>query len=260
MKNQLPIVLALAGAVAAGACSRSSDNQPVASDTPSGASQAPPAAQANERDQALVRVVNAVPGPTAVDVTADQAPVASELAYASVTPYKPVPASADDFAVKVAGKSNGPVLAENSEAIMSGKHYTLVAFPGKADPRSGRAEEKIDLQVVTDDIVTPEAGKARVRVVHAAADVETVNVFAKGREDSIFDGVDFRETTGYKDVDPSITTIDLKTADGKVVASPTVSVEAGKSYTIVVTGRAHGAPALQALIIEDRVMGETPTN
>ena len=257
MKKQLPIVLALAGAVAAGACSRSSDNQPVASDTPSGASQAPPAAQANERDQALVRVVNAVPGTTAVDVTADQAPVESGTGVCERDPYKPVPANADDFAVRVAGKSNGPVLAENSEAIMSGKHYTLVAFPGKADPRSGRAEEKIDLQVVTDDIVTPEAGKARVRVVHAAADVETVNVFAKGREDSIFDGVDFRETTGYKDVDPWMRrTIDLKTADGKVVASPTVSVEAGKSYTIVVTGRAHGAPALQALIIEDRVMGE----
>ena len=260
MKNQLPLVLALATAVAAGACSRSSDTHPVASDTPSGASQAPPAAQANERDQALVRVVNAVPGTPAVDITADQVTVASGLPYASVTPYKPVSASADNFAVKIAGQQRGPMLAENSESIMSGKHYTLVAFPGKADPRSGKSEEKADLQVVTDDIVTPESGKARVRVVHAAADVETVNVFAKGGKDSIFDGVDFRETTGYKDIDPSITTLELKTADGNVVATPAVSVEAGKSYTIVVAGLAHGAPALQALIIEDRVVGETPTN
>ena len=260
MNKQLPIVLALAGAVAVGACSRKSDDHPVASDTPSGASQAPPAAQANERDQALVRVVNAVPGTPAVDVTADKAPVASELPYASVTPYKPVPASADDFAVKVAGKADGPMLAENSESIMSGKHYTLIAFPGKADERTGKAEEKVDLQVVTDDIVTPEAGKARVRVVHAAADVDTVNVYAKGGKDSIFDGVDFREATGYKDVDPSITSLELKAADGKVVATPAVSVEAGKSYTIVVAGRAHGSPALQALIIEDRVVGETATN
>lgn len=259
MRHQLPIVLALAGAVAAGACSRSSDQHAVASDTPSGASQAPPATQANERDQALVRVVNAVPGTPAVDVTADQAPVASEVAYASVTPYKPVPASADDFAVKLAGQESGAVLAENSEAIASGKHYTLVAFPGKAD-RDGKSDEKIDLQVVTDDIVTPEAGKARVRVVHAAADIDTVNVYAKGGTDSLFDGVDFREATGYKDVDPSITTLELKSANGDVVASPAVAIEAGKSYTIVVAGRAHGTPALQALIIEDRVLGEAPTN
>ena len=110
-----------------------------------------------------------------------------------------MPANADDFAVKVAGKPDGPVLAENSEAIMSGKHYTLVAFPGKADRAAG---PKVDLQVVTDDIVTPEAGKARVRVMHAAADVETVNVFAKGGKDAIFDGVDFRETTSYKESIP----------------------------------------------------------
>ncbi len=259
MKNQLPIVLALAGAVAAGACSRSSDQHPVASDTPSGASQAPPAVQANERDQALVRVVNAVPGTPAVDVTADQAAVATDVPYASVTPYKPVSASADDFVVKLAGQQSGAVLAENSEAIASGKHYTLFAFPGKAD-ENGKAEEKVDLQVVTDDIVTPEVGKARVRVVHAAADVDTVNVYAKGGTDTLFDGVDFRETTGYKDVDPTITTLELKSAAGKVVASPAVAIQAGKSYTIVVAGRAHGAPALQALIIEDRVVGETPTN
>jgi hypothetical protein len=260
MKKQLPLVLALAGAVAVGACSRSSDKHPVASDTPSGASQAPPAAQANQRDQALVRVVNAVPGTPAVDITADKVPVATEVPYASVTPYKPVPASADDFAVTLAGgEKSGAVLAENSESIMGGKHYTLVAFPGKADEK-GQADQKVDLQVVTDDIVTPEAGKARVRIVHAASDVDTVNVFAKGGKDSLFDGVDFREATGYKDVDPTITTLELKTADGKVVATPAVAVEAGKSYTIVVAGRAHGSPALQALIIEDRVVGETPTN
>lgn len=250
MKKQIPVVLALVGAVAAGACSRSSDDHAVASKTPSGDSQAPPAAAANERDQALVRVVNAVPGTPAIEVTADQMTVASELPYASVTPYKPVPANADDFALKAG--AGGAVIAENSEAIMSGKHYTLVAFPGKDN-------EKVDLQVITDDIVTPEAGKARVRVVHAASDIDTVNVFAKGGTDSLFDGVDFRESTGYKDVDATITTLELKNQAGKVVASPSVTVEPNKSYTIVVTGRTKGSPALQALIIEDRVMGQAPT-
>jgi hypothetical protein len=254
MNPQFPVVLALVGAIAAGACSKSSDNHPVASDTPSGASQAPPAATANEHNEALVRIVNAAPGTPSVDVTAGQVAVATDLPYAGVTPYKPVNASNDDFAVKLAGASGGAVLAENSESITRGKHYTLIAFPGKES-------DKMAIQVVTDDIVTPEAGKARVRVVHAAADVDSVNVFAKGGKDAIFDGVDFQETTSYAEVDPTITTLELKSADGKrVVARPAVSIEAGKSYTIVVAGRAKGAPALQALIIEDRVVGQTATN
>jgi hypothetical protein len=254
MTKNLPIVLALAAAVATGACNRDADKHPIASDTPSGASQAPPAAAANERDQALVRVVNAIPGAPGVDITAGKLPVATELAYGSVTPYKPVPAANDNFEVKAAGKPDGAVLAENNEQIMSGKHYTAIAFPGKENDR-------VDLQVVTDDIVTPEPGKTRVRVIHAAVDAEAVDVFAKGGKDAIFDGVNFRQTTSYSEIDPSVTTLELKDDAGKrIVASPTVSLEPGKSYTIVVTGRVHGAPALQALVIEDRVVGQTATN
>jgi len=253
--HKTPVVaLTLAAAIIAGGCSRSSDKHPIASDTPSGGSTSPPAASANEKSQALVRVVNALPGSPSIDVTADQATVAAEVPYAGVTPYKPVSASADDFKVTLAGRPQGVTLAENSESIMSGKHYTLVAFPGKDK------DTKADLQVVTDDIATPESGKARVRVIHAAADVESLNIYPAGSKDAIFDGVDFHETTSYKDVDPTVTTLELKGTDGKrVIARPKVSIEAGRSYTIVVAGRSHGTPALQALVIEDRVMGETPT-
>jgi len=254
MNKNIPIVLALTGAVIVGGCSRKSDTQPVASNTPSGSSTAPPAATANERDQALVRIVNALPGTEAVDMTADTVTVATDVAYASVTAYKPVPASADKFAIKLAGQPHGAVLAENSESIRSGNHYTLIAFPGKDNDQAA-------LQVVTDDLVTPDAGKARMRVIHAAPDVDSVNVYAKGTDNAIFDGVDFRETTKYVNVYPSITRLELRSNDGKdVIARPAVSIEPGKSYTIIVTGRAHGAPALQALTIEDRIVGQTSTD
>jgi hypothetical protein len=43
------------------------------------------------------------------------------------------------------------------------------------------------------------------------------------------------------------------------MARPTVSIEAGRSYTIVVAGRAHGSPSLRAVVIEDRIVGDRPT-
>ena len=46
-----------------------------------------------------------------------------------MTPYKAIPANFDDFAVKAAGQDAATPLAENSESIMSGRHYTLVIFP-----------------------------------------------------------------------------------------------------------------------------------
>jgi hypothetical protein len=254
MKRIFPLALALAGAVAFTACSSSTDNQPVASATPSGESTAPPADAANDRDQALVRVVQAVPG-EAMDVTVDKAPLASDVAYASVTPYREVPASADDFALKTAGQADGEaIVAENSEGIMSGKHYTLVAFPGKGDDRAA-------LQVITDDVSVPADGRARVRVINAASDSGEIDVTAKGGSDTLFDDVDFREATGYEDVDPTMAALDVRSKDGKkVVASPTISLAAGRSYTVVLTGKAQGSPELRALVIEDRPVGQAVTN
>ena len=155
-------------------------------------------------------------------------------------------------------KPNGDIIHLDGQVIRSAMSWTDVALKVSLKPFEDGGWIWFD--VFTDDIVTPEAGKARVRVIHAAADIDAVNVYAKGGKDSLFDGVDFHSTTSYKDVDPSMTTLELKDKNNKVVATPSVSIEAGKSYTIVVTGRAHGSPALQALIIEDRVVGEAPTN
>lgn len=253
MKRSFPVALMLAGAMTIGACSRDADKKPVASDTPSGASTSPPAAAANARDNALVRVVDAIPDP-AIDVVAEQTAIATTVTYPTVTPYKEVPASADDFAIKIAGQPDSPVLAENSEAIMSGRHYSLVAFPGKDGDRAA-------VKVIMDDIATPADGKARVRVINATPDTEQVDVVAKRGEETLFDDIDFREASGYKEVDPAIGMIEVRDKDGKrVLATPTVTLEAGRNYTIVVTGKAEGSPRLRAQVIEDRVVGQADTN
>ena len=252
MKNSLPIALVLAGAVTFGACSRDTDNKPVASDTPSGGSTSPPAAAADARDHALVRIVHAAPGP-AIDVTADETTIATRVSYSTVTPYKEVPAAADGFAIRSADEPNGSVLASNSEQIMGGRHYTLVAFPGNEDDRA-------EVKVVTDDIAQPEAGRARIRVINASSDTAQVDLVARGAADTLFDDVDFREASGYKDVDPSVGPLEVRSEDGKrVLAEPDLTLEAGRNYTIVIAGKEQGSPRLKAVVIEDRLTGKKIT-
>jgi len=236
--------------VTLGACSREADNKPVASATPSGESTAPPAAAASEREHALVRIVDAIPGPP-IDVIADQTPIATRVAYSTVTPYEEVPASADEFAIKTTDQPKGTVLANNSEMIVGGRHYSLVAFPGKDDDRA-------DVKMITDDIAEPEAGKARIRVINATPDVDQIDIVAKGSTDAMFDDVAFREASGYKDIDPAVSGLELRAEDGKrVLAQPAVTFEAGRNYTIVVAGKTEGSPRLRAIVIEDRLMSQT---
>ena len=254
MNKSLPVVLALSASIVAIGCGRNTDDKSIASQTPSGTSSAPSADAADDRGQALVRVVHAVPGTTAIDVVADNAPVASAVSYGAVTPYKELPASVDNFAIRGAGQEGSTPLAENSESVTRGHHYTLIAFPGKDG-------ERASLQVVTDNFAEPTNGKARVRIIQAAADVEALDVNARNVKEALFDDVDFKETTSYEEVNPSTTTLELRSADGeRVLARSVVKLESGKSYTVIVAGKTSGAPALDAIVIEDRVAAPVATN
>jgi Domain of unknown function (DUF4397) len=252
--------------VSAGCNRANTDDKAVKTDTPAGSSTAPAANAADERDRALVRIVHAVPAAPAIDVLADQNTVASNVRYKTATPYKEVPADQDDFVVRAGDKT----LAQNSESIMSGRHYTLIVLPANrmATDATGRekvrasdaSEQPAHLQVVNDNLEMPPEGKARVRVIHASPDVETVDIFAQASDKPLFDDIDFNEISGYENVDPTVGKLELKANDGKqVVARPDVKLEAGKNYTIVVTGRAEGTPALSALVIEDEFMPQRVT-
>jgi hypothetical protein len=312
--------LAVSAFLVTGCNKESNQTAPVASQSGGSSSTAPESGKAaNENDQALVRVISAAPDAPAVEVMADKNPVFTRVEYKDVTPYKALPANFDDFAVKPAGQDTATPLAENSESIMSGRHYTLVIFPEgpaakvdadarrpaderkAADERRADGEKTLALDVIADDLQAPSAGKARVRVINAAAGTDDIEVFLRGQKDALFDDVDFKEAIAYKEVDPVKTTIEWRMAEsllttanpktgdrgvtgeppapaaradradadrndradrtasldaqpGKVLGTHSLNIEAGKSYTIVIAGRADGAkPKLETIVVEDTV-------
>jgi hypothetical protein len=309
--------LAVSAMLVTGCNKESSQTAPVASESGGAASKAPESgAQADKNDQALVRVIDAAPDAAALEVTADKNPVFTRVEYKDVTPYKALPANFDDFAVKLAGQDAAAPLAENSESIMSGRHYTLVIFPDapaaktdaqRAEGEKTVAEKKLAIDVIADDLQPPSAGKARVRVINAAAGTDDIEVFLRGQKDALFNDVDFKEAIAYKEVDPVKTTLEWRTAEsllntvnpktgdrtmgeppapaaradradadradradraagidaqpGKVLGTHSINLEAGKSYTIVIVGKADGAkPRFETIVVEDTVPPPAVTN
>jgi hypothetical protein len=110
--------------------------------------------------------------------------------------------------------------------------------------------------VVQDDHSRPGEGKARVRVVHASREAGEVDLFAVGRDDALFDGIDFRSVTDYDEIDPVTGPLELR-REGQsavVLSVPDVQLSAGRSYTIVVVGGLRTTPRLEAFVIEDQAM------
>jgi hypothetical protein len=244
----LIIILLLAAACS----SEPKQTQPVITKTDSGTSTAPPAKEAEQRDNALVRVINTVPGGMSFDIFADDQKVFASVAFKNVTPYKELSDDRHSFRVRKAGQETAQPVAENNEDLSGGKHYTIVVMPGTND--------KITVDLVNDNITGPPAEKALVRVIHASPDVGELDVVDKQANKKLFSGLHSESGTPYMNVDPVRTTLEMrqKGQDKAIVTLPNANFEKGKFYTIIVTGYARGTPKLETLMVED-LLGGAPT-
>jgi hypothetical protein len=248
----LGVVLAL---LLMAACTPESQRmEPVTTTTDKGATTAPPAKEAEKRDKALVRVIHALPGFAAVDTFVGNTKEFGDITYKTVTPYKEVADVQEQFAIKPAGKESAAPFAQNSEGVSGGDHYTVIAMPAP--------DGKATLRVVADKLTPPPSGKASVRVINASPDAGEVDVVVTGKDGKLFGGVNPKMVTTYKEVDPTTVTLEVR-PQGKnetLLTVPAVTFDAGHLYTIVLTGKAQGAPKLEAVKIDDQLVGGTKTS
>lgn len=238
--------------LAAACSSEPKQTQPVTTTSSGGTSTAPASKEVAERNNALVRVINAMPGRMSLDVFADDQKVFEAVAFKSVTPYRELSEARHAFRVRHAGQDTAQPIAENSEGLSGGKHYTIVVMPDTND--------KASVHVVNDNITAPPADKAQVRVIHASPDAGEIDVVEKQGNKTLFSGANFQRGTSYMDVDPMQTTLEVKQEgqENAIVTLPNANFEKGKFYTIVLTGHAKGTPKLETLMVEDQ-LGSAPT-
>ncbi|MEO8448911.1 MAG: DUF4397 domain-containing protein [Gemmatimonadota bacterium] len=208
------------------ACSGAKTDKPVvtnAADTTVSAS----GVDAARRGKSMIRLVNAVPGAAAVDLTADDKSVFTAVAYKSVTPYAEI---GDNMVkMKLQGAGGAP-LAENSETMTDGYRYTVVALPKK--------DSGVELKVVRDEVV-PDSGKVKLRVIHAAPGMGEIDVLVPGQRDPLFDNINYGTEAGYKELAPMTGVLEIRGEHGsQSVRLKSMKYEAGKAYTVVISGPA----------------------
>jgi hypothetical protein len=237
------------------ACSPESQRmEPVTTTTDKGATTAPPAKDAEKHDKALVRVIHALPGFAAVDTFVGNNKEFGDIIYKTVTPYKEVADVQELFVIKPAGKDSAAPFAQNSEGISGGDHYTAIAMPAP--------DGKATLRVVADKLTPPPSGKASVRVINASPDAGEVDIVVKGKEHNLFGGVNPETVTTYNEIDPMTVSLEVRPQGKKnvLLTVPAITFDAGHLYTIVLTGKANGAPKLEAIKVDDQLIGRAQTS
>jgi len=228
--------------VAITACREGRTQEPVVSTTKGGASVSPAGTDAARAGKSMVRVINAVPSKHKVELTGDDRTLFSDVLYKQVTPY--VEVKDNLIALRVLTTEENALLADDHEMMIDGIRYTALVLP---DEKGG-----LQLKVVRDDIA-PAAGKARLRVINASPTVKNADFAILGEKTALFQGVDFTDEAGYKDVEPGTITLDVRqsTKSVKPMILKPLHLVAGKAYTIVIVG-GKGAP-VEAVVFEDAI-------
>lgn len=217
----------------------------VTTSSPSGTSTVPSSAAARQRNDALVRVLNAVPSASTFDLFAGDLLLFDGLGFKTVTPYRAVDGKRYAMALRPAGMTQAKPLSSNTEDLKDGDFYTAIAMPGDGHgPR---------LRVVNDHLDSPASGKARLRIVHAGRDAGPVGVRASGAADALFERLDYETVTDYKDVAPMNGQLEVISSGGStpIAAAATAHLEAGRFYTLVIVNNGAAATKVEAFLIED---------
>jgi len=145
------------------------------------------------------------------------------------------------FEIGASGDSLFEPLATNREMLTDGHRYTIVVMRDSANGY----ETRVLRDEISDDTTT-----ARVRVIHAARGIDEINVVRRGG-DTILEGVNFTMDAGYRSVEPWTGTLEVRAETGNrlLISIPNVSLQAGRSHTIVLTRNAAGK--LESLRFDD---------
>jgi hypothetical protein len=199
---------------------------------------------ANAATGGLLRLAHLSPDTPSVDVYVDSVGNPADklllrgVAYGTISNYQQVPPGIYTVAMRTSGAaaSTPPVLSTTVQ--VTGRSARTVAGVGYF--------AKLGLEVLTDDLALPRAGKARLRVISAAATAKTLNVSLAGAAPVAAD-LPFAKSTGYFDVPAGGTTLEVAPSGAAGTTLP-VTLAAGSVYSVVVLDKKGGGLEVRTVL------------
>jgi len=203
--------------------------------------ESPAGKDAARGNQGLVRFINADPAGQAREVLIDKSPVFQNVAYKGITGYIEVPRQAVKVRLREPGGRED--LADTNLEVLPGRHYTLVAVPGKKGASL--------LFEIGDDLDNPETGKVKVRLINATS-VNDLNLYRDGTKTKVQKNVDAGYSSRISEAPAG--TFDIR-ADRRPQAPmlSNIHLEPDRLYTLVVVG---DPSQLDVVTVEDRLKND----
>ena len=197
-----------------------------------------------------VRVVhNVANGPMTTNIYLDDKQVLANVSYKTISDYMLVNSGEHIFTAEPECPPGIPcetaVLVQGQVMLEPETSYTVIMH--------GLSEEKGDLLVLEDDLTCPSSGNAHLRLVHAAAGLPPVDLYAAANDGSqkdvpLFEKVNYGETgrPTYLSLPSDIYKITI--TYGVEALGTYLFLQDQQIYTVIVSG---GSMDMDALVTED---------
>ena len=234
------VLTALVGMLALAACGKARNESTVETTSAGGRTASPSGTDAANRGVTLVRFVNVLPGAANTSLVSNDQTLFASVPYRNVTQYVEIDPNVARLSLRVAGRDS--TVAENREIVGDGAHYTVVAYNDD--------EGAPKLRVLRDEL-QPEPGKAKLRIVQAAADIPKVQVAFQGAPEPVFSDVELGREAGFTNVDPTRQPIVIRrdARSGPLLTITRLPLDSGHAYTVVLTRTPQNR--LEAVTFED---------
>jgi hypothetical protein len=177
--------------------------------------------------QSWIRVMHDSPDGPNVDIFVDGAPVFENVPYSTTTDYQALAPGQHRVQIAPAGKSVDDNVIDINVDLTRNKPYTVLAL-GKLTNIKG--------QLLPDTSKAPPAGHTRVRIVHAATDIGTVDIYPSGSTSPVLTDQYFG-SADYVNIPAGNYTFDVTPAGSTqiVLTSQQLKLEPGWVYSLVIT-------------------------
>ena len=202
----------------------------------------------NPPAQGRVRVVHAISDVTALDILMNDAAVKTDLAYKTADAYRGRNVGEVDIEIREADAATD-LLTVDLE-VEEDDDYSIIAYGSEATPKS------IPL---TDNNAAPAAGKAKVRVVHAADGEASFDVYVVEDEadvataNPVATNIAAGQASAYVTVDAETYFVVLTEVGDKdeVLSVPDIDLTNGKIRTVIAVEKAGGGGPIEGVKLND---------
>jgi len=203
-----------------------------------------------QEQKAMVRVAHLSPDAPNAAVYVNGEPVAalSNLPFKAISEYLPMSAGTQSIGIYAADDASTPI-AETKVSLQSGA-YT-VAVVGLVEDRS------LKTQIYEDDRSLPADDDAKLRVIHAAPDVDAVDIPSVSKD--LFADLGFPNATEYAEVPAGTYTLEAQSTgtDAQAFIAPDATFAGGTVYSVFAVGQAKDG-TLEVVAAEDaRASGDS---